>query len=127
MQFPYTLTLAALLAAAAEAASTCLGGAPVPPLETRKFYPFSRLPNGIDVATFDGGFVSYAAPSINSKNGVVEITNNSRWKKIVCPVDEDLSECYWINAHDTCKSTTVIGTEIILVGFIAPLAAPGGR
>nr|XP_036578049.1 uncharacterized protein CTRU02_11838 [Colletotrichum truncatum]KAF6785213.1 hypothetical protein CTRU02_11838 [Colletotrichum truncatum] len=109
MHFQSTIILSSLVAAAS-AVSTCASGAPS--VSSRDNYWFSRQSNGIHVATWPQGYANYAAPSLNSKQGVLQIVNQSQTRKSICLMKGDVGfTCYWLNAGDTCKTNIQVSPE----------------
>lgn len=106
MQLQHTLILSSL-ATAINAASTCVEGATLSENWERSW--FSRQSNGIHVASFRNGYANFAAPSLNSKQGVLQLSNSGTQRLSVCLIKNPSGiTCYWLNAGDTCKTNAYV-------------------
>ncbi|TDZ49812.1 hypothetical protein CTRI78_v007789 [Colletotrichum trifolii] len=110
MQLQCTIVLS-FLATAINAALTCVEGAPLPENHQERSY-FSRQPNGIYVASFSEGYANFVAPSLASKEGVLEIANQGVLRLSVCVLHptEGLM-CYWVNSGDICETNASVDTN----------------
>ncbi|TEA11811.1 hypothetical protein C8034_v007295 [Colletotrichum sidae] len=110
MQLQYTIVLS-FLATAINAALTCVEGAPLPENNQERSW-FSRQSNGIHVASFSEGYANFAAPSLDSKEGVLEIANQGVLRLSVCVLHPTRGlMCYWVNSGDTCKTNANVDTN----------------